>query len=84
MVGEEGELPTVDEDLGASREGSRTDDETVERSDILNLSLATSYQSYKIFILLSNIVCIETVERSYNLNLFLATFYQETFFQKMF
>ena len=28
--GEE-DLPTVDEDLGASREGSRTDDEAVER-----------------------------------------------------
>ena len=28
--GDEG-LPTVDEDLGASREGSRTDDEAVER-----------------------------------------------------
>ena len=30
-LGEEGDLPTVDEDLGASREGSRTDDEAVER-----------------------------------------------------
>ena len=31
--GGEGDPPTVDEDLGASREGSRTDEEAVERSD---------------------------------------------------
>jgi heat shock protein beta len=31
--GEEGDLPTVDEDLGASREGSKTDDEAVEREE---------------------------------------------------
>ena len=31
-AGEEGDLPTVEDDLGASREGSRTDDEAVERS----------------------------------------------------
>ena len=35
--GEEGDLPAVDEDLGASREGSRTDDEAVERSGKLYL-----------------------------------------------
>ena len=35
--GEEGDLPTVDEDLGASREGSKTDDEAVERSAKLYL-----------------------------------------------
>ena len=29
--GGEGDPPTVDEDLGASREGSRTDEEAVER-----------------------------------------------------
>ena len=28
----EGDLPEVEDDLGASREGSRTDDEAVERS----------------------------------------------------
>lgn len=29
--GEDGDMPTVDDDLGASRDGSRTDDEAVER-----------------------------------------------------
>lgn len=30
-AGDEDDLPTVDEDLGASHEGSRTDDQAVER-----------------------------------------------------
>ena len=34
---EDGDLPSVDEDLGASREGSRTDDEAVERFVILHI-----------------------------------------------
>ena len=66
MEGEDVELPVVDDDLGESREGSRTDAEAVERCVcpllLYSHSFPFSFMPFIIHLLYMHVCCVTATD----------------------